>query len=520
MTNLSNLIPQTAKGRDFITSIRPEDSHGKPASINVESKESSFSGNRIVWHVQKLRSDNNAKVRDDFVKMLFDSDDISDIKKNFAKDYKNVMELIGTDRKKPLDIESARNAIMYKEGKLNGLSLTGKAAEVGDKSLIDKIMTGGVISIPGTEIANPVTGTKLEKTLERFALLKVNVEKDEMKEKGLDGQVDWNERANGEIAKLNNKVGDSINSSKDVLEGFADTLISQVKQGREKLRSVVKEPVPEPKPKDNLTEEYIQVMKEKGLWEGVEKKTETIETKIFKAVAQNVTETQSSMVDKVDDRISTILDDPKLSDKEKVAAIQKFIEEIEYKPELTEDEKQFVEDAKQHATQWTKNERRETKETALDKAAERYSSQVKLPLSEIKLFLAAEAQNRPEYQTDGKFDPEKYVKVRLDAIASTPYIRLMNAVDYKLQRTEENEIKKYSGDLARLYKLVDVMNEKEITGQENVKAEPKSGEDDEDIDTPTSITLDHNGFKAELEKMKVDMEVFRILHSNERIPVN
>ncbi len=66
------------------------------------------------------------------------------------------MALIGSDRKKPLDVESARNAILYIEGKLTGLKLSGKAAEVGDQALTETIMSGGVIVIPGTEIKNPV----------------------------------------------------------------------------------------------------------------------------------------------------------------------------------------------------------------------------------------------------------------------------------------------------------------------------------------------------------------------------
>ncbi len=61
-----------------------------------------------------------------------------------------------------------------------------------------------------------------------------------MQQQGLDKKVDWNQRAHGEIAMLNEKVGSSINSSKHVLEGFAETVVSQLKLGREKLKNVSK----------------------------------------------------------------------------------------------------------------------------------------------------------------------------------------------------------------------------------------------------------------------------------------
>lgn len=355
MTNLntlSNLIPQTAKGRDFITSIRPEDSHGKPASINVESKESSFSGNRIVWHVQKLRGDNNTKVREDFVKALFDNDDISDIKQTFSKEYKIVLELIGTDNKKPLDVESARNAILYKQGKLTGLKLTGKAAEIGDKILTENIMKGGVIQLRGQDVGNPVVGTKLETTLERVALLKVNVARDDMIQRGDDKGVDWNERAHEEIEKLHEKVGEAINSSKPVLEGFANSLVEQLQLGREKLKAPKQDVPQEPEPRreggrlDALNEEFEQVMKAKGKWFGIDKvpqaKPKTIESELWEVVGNKVSTVQTETAEDVSEQIESILNTPNLDDKTKLNMIDQVIGQIEYKHQPTVEDQNFV----------------------------------------------------------------------------------------------------------------------------------------------------------------------------------
>ncbi len=261
-------------------------------------------------------------------------------------------------------------------------------------------------------------------------------------------------------------------------------------------------------------------MKKRGLWQGIDKKPETaidtIEQEIFTAVGQNVTQTQRTTAEKVDTEICSILDDTKLTDEEKITAVHDYLATIEYKPELTEEEQRFVQDAKQHAVQWVQNERKGAKETAIDKDAARYSTQVDLSLDEIKLFLSAQARNKEEYQTKGQFDPVKYLGDRFDRIAGDRLHRLMEAVDFKLERPALNHLKELSSNYDRLIYLVDVMNEKNITGQEAVKQKPKSGEDDMDIDTPTSVTLDHNGFKAELEKLEVDMEVFRVLHAKDR----